>query len=362
MATVILEASYSGANLAAPAVIPIDIPLPDCTISQIDVFVKSDLDGGTATFNFYLNSLTPLATGSGRWIIPDGDRTFPKTGMSQAAVKGDFLELRLEDIDPGVVCYEPITVYITLDDGVAVASSSSSGGGGMGEDGAPGESWMIPGPAGPQGAAGATGASLPGTAGPSGEDGIEGEGWMIPGPVGPTGSPALGKQTLFIPASAMLPATTNGPSSAQLESATNKLNYGVLDFDGTTQEFAHFQVAFPKSWDLSTVTFRAYWTTTNASTNGVAIGLQGIAASDGDTVDTAFGTAVYVTDAAQTSAAKQYVTSESGAVTIAGTPAAEDLVYFRVTRDPSNGSDDMTQDMRLSGIKLFYTTNAVNDA
>jgi hypothetical protein len=170
------------------------------------------------------------------------------------------------------------------------------------------------------------------------------------------------KHTVYIPASAMIPATTNGPASAQLESTTNKLNYAVLDFDGTTQEYAHFQVAFPKSWDEGTVTFKAFWTTTNASTNGVAWGLQGIAASDGDTVDTAFGTAIYVVDNGQSSAAKQYVSAESSAVTIGGTPAESDIVYFRFTRDPANGSDDMTQDARLVGIQLFYTTNSYTDA
>jgi hypothetical protein len=168
----------------------------------------------------------------------------------------------------------------------------------------------------------------------------------------------VGKQTIYVPASAMISATTNGPSSAQLESTTNKLNYSTLDFDGTTQEYAHFQVAFPKNWDEGTVTFKAFWSTTNTGTAGVAIGLQGIATSDADTIDTAFGTAVYVTDAGQSSAAKQYVTAESGAVTIAGSPAEGDMVYFRVTRDPANGSDTMSEDMRLIGIQLFFTTNA----
>lgn len=172
----------------------------------------------------------------------------------------------------------------------------------------------------------------------------------------------IGKQTVYIPASAMLPATTNGPSTAQLESSTNKLNYPTLDFDGTTQEYAHFQVAFPKGWNEGVITFKAFWATTNASTNGVAWGLQGIAASDGDTIDTAFGSAVYVVDNAQTSAAKLYISAESGNVTIGGSPAEGDLVYFRVTRDPSNGSDDMTQDARLIGIQLYFTTDTSHDA
>ena len=54
------------------------------------------------------------------------------------------------------------------------------------------------------------------------------------------------------------------------------------------------------------------------------------------------------------------VSAESGAVTIAGTPADNDLCYFRVGRDVSG--DAMAGDARLHGIKLFYTTDAVNDA
>ena len=55
------------------------------------------------------------------------------------------------------------------------------------------------------------------------------------------------------------------------------------------------------------------------------------------------------------------ITIESGAVTCAGTPAASDMTFFRVFRDVSDSNDDMTQDMRLLGLKLFYTTNSAND-
>jgi hypothetical protein len=57
-----------------------------------------------------------------------------------------------------------------------------------------------------------------------------------------------------------------------------------------------------------------------------------------------------------------YVTAESGAVTIGGTPADDDLIFFRVSRDVSDANDDMTEDARLIGIKLFYTTDNYTDA
>ena len=50
----------------------------------------------------------------------------------------------------------------------------------------------------------------------------------------------------------------------------------------------------------------------------------------------------------------------SGAVTIAGSPGANEQVFFQISRDVS--ADDLDADARLLGIKLFFTTNAANDA
>ena len=136
----------------------------------------------------------------------------------------------------------------------------------------------------------------------------------------------------------------------------------VLDFDDGSDEHAQFSVAFPKSWNLGTVTFQAFWTTTATDTDGVAWGLQGVAISNDGTIDVAYGTAVVVTDDNISAAEDLLVTSESGAVTIAGTPADNDICYFRIFRDVSDSNDDMTEDARLIGIKLFYTTDALNDA
>lgn len=177
------------------------------------------------------------------------------------------------------------------------------------------------------------------------------------------GGTVVGKQTIWIPASAMAPATTAGCAAlAQLETTSNKVNYPVLDFDATADEHAHFNIAFPKSWNLGTVSFRAYWSSTATDTDGVAWGLQAVALSDNEAIDAAWGTAVVVTDDAQSAAGEIYITDESTAITIAGTPAAEDLVMFRIFRDVSDANDDMAEDARLIGIKVFYTTNAGNDA
>jgi len=160
----------------------------------------------------------------------------------------------------------------------------------------------------------------------------------------------------------MLPRVTNGPGLGSLETATNRVNVSTLDFDPTTQEFAQFQIAMPKSWDEGTVTYEVIWYHPATTVNfGVVWSLAGVALSDTNALDTAFGTAVQVTDTGGATNAV-YDSPESGAVTIGNTPAENDYVVFQVARVPADGSDTMAVDARLLGIRLFYTTNAGNDA
>ena len=173
----------------------------------------------------------------------------------------------------------------------------------------------------------------------------------------------VGKQTIWIPAAAITPTASNGcDSRTQVETTAGRPDMDVLDFDATADEHAQFSVAFPKSWNLGTVTFQAFWTSTATDTDGVSWALQGVSMPDNSTIDVVYGTAIVVDDACQSAAEELYVTAESGVVTIAGTPADDDLCYFRVFRDVSDANDTATEDARLIGIKLFYTTDALTDA
>lgn len=173
----------------------------------------------------------------------------------------------------------------------------------------------------------------------------------------------IGKQSIYIPAGAMAPSASGGCQAlATVASAANQPDIVSLDFDTTTVEYAQFAVAMPKKWNESTVTFKVYWSHAATTTNfGVAWSLQGLAVSDDDAIAQAYGTAITVTDTGGTTN-DLYVTSESSAVTIAGTPAAEDMVFFRVARETGNGSDNMAIDARLMGIMLYITTDAETDA
>ena len=142
--------------------------------------------------------------------------------------------------------------------------------------------------------------------------------------VGGDAAKVAGKETIWVPAVAMYPNTTNGAEAGQVE-LSNGPEIKTLDFDKDSDENAQFAVAFPKSWNEGTVTFQAFFTADSTNTGTVSWDLAGVAIADNDTCNTAFGTAVAPTAKAHSGTANDLdVTAESGAVTIAGSPSTDE--------------------------------------
>ena len=171
-----------------------------------------------------------------------------------------------------------------------------------------------------------------------------------------------GTETIWVPSSAMYGSTTNGADAQQVETTATRPDLKVLDFDAGTDEYAQFAIAMPKSWNLGTVTFQVFWSPSNTNTGNAIFGLQGLSCTEGDTADAVFGTAQEVTDAGIGTVEDVQMTAVSSAMTIAGSPADDDQTFFQLYRDAADGSDTFTGDARVMGIKLFYTTDAANDA
>ena len=172
-----------------------------------------------------------------------------------------------------------------------------------------------------------------------------------------------GLQTIWIPAIAMVSPTTNGAAAAAVETTATRPEMKVLDFDSSTIEYAQFSIAMPKSWNLGTVTAKFYWTHATAVATDVIWGIQGVVVSDNDTIDIAYGTAVTVTDTFHNAAEDLAVSDSTAAITLAGTPADDDLAYFQVYRAATTGGDTTNStDARLLGVKILFTTDAENDA
>lgn len=171
-----------------------------------------------------------------------------------------------------------------------------------------------------------------------------------------------GKKSIPIAAAAMFARTTNGPAAGTTEMATNKNMFKTFDFDASTIEYVQFQFRMPEQWNEGTVTFLPIWSHAATATNFKASwGLQGIAISDNEAGDVAFGTAQYSNDTGGTTN-NIYHGPESSAITIAGSPAAGDYVMFQVLRKADDGTNDtLAIDGRLHGIILYITTDASVD-
>ena len=171
-----------------------------------------------------------------------------------------------------------------------------------------------------------------------------------------------GLETMWVPAAAMYGATTNGADPKQIETTATRPDMKVLDFDPGTNEFAQFSVAFPKSWNEGTITYQVFWTPSSTNTGNCLFRLSGVACGDSDTIDVAYGTPQDITDAGIGTVEDQQVSGVSPAVTIAGSPAVDQLCYLQLQRDATAGADTFTGDARVLGIKIFFTTDAANDA
>jgi hypothetical protein len=89
--------------------------------------------------------------------------------------------------------------------------------------------------------------------------------------------------------------------------------------------------------------------------------LQAVAVSNDDAIDTAWGTEQIINDILL-ALGDMHLTSETPAITIGGSPAEADTIFFRVKRVPADAGDNMAGDARLIGIDLFMTTNTGTDA
>ena len=184
----------------------------------------------------------------------------------------------------------------------------------------------------------------------------------VHGSAGASGS-TQGRHAIYIAAGSMAPSVSGGCEAlTAIASAANQPDIRTLNFDPTTQEYAQFGIVMPKKWNEGTVSFVAHWSHASTTVNfGVVWNLQAVAVGNDDAIAAAFGTAQTSTDTGGTTD-DLYTSPESSAITVAGTPQAEDMVFFRLSRVTGDGGDTMTIDARLHGITLYVTTNADTDA
>jgi hypothetical protein len=191
----------------------------------------------------------------------------------------------------------------------------------------------------------------------AGPGGVHGSG--APG----SGASTAGRHMIYVSAAAMRPSVTGGCADlAAIASAANQPDIVTLNFDSTTKEYAQFSISMPKSWNEGTISAAFIWShASGGASHGLAWSLQAVAVSNDDAIATNFGTAQLSIDTGGT-ANDVYVSPETSAITVGGTPQAEDVVFFRVALETDDSSHTINIDARLHGIQLFIVTDADTDA
>lgn len=188
---------------------------------------------------------------------------------------------------------------------------------------------------------------------------------LEPGPTDAGGTGASRTRSKVFPVTVMRPTVTAGcGAEATAETTAGQPDMTYLPFDTTTEEHAQWFWKPPKAWDLGAVTFRVHDTHGGGQTGGLdgrAWGLQALAVSDDDTIDAAFGTEVVVVIDHAT-AEDLAISAESAAVTIGGTPAAGDGVFWQISRVVADAGDDMDVDARLLAVEITWTEDKADDS
>jgi len=169
-------------------------------------------------------------------------------------------------------------------------------------------------------------------------------------------------RNIILTAQGGTPSTTSGCAEPiVVEFGTNKVDTYFLDFDSTSDEYAFWcNIVLPDEYGTGgvyTMTARFYWTC-SGGTGAVTWGIQSRAYADSDAIDQAWGTAVWINDSCGTTN-DVCITSETSAMTIAGSPAGGNLACFRVVRDADDSEglgDTLAFDARLMAVKLVFSS------
>jgi len=174
---------------------------------------------------------------------------------------------------------------------------------------------------------------------------------------------ALGKRTIWIPASAMEPAASSAgsfPSAPGLiqPGGVGSAGYSPLDFDPAVTEAAQFSFYLPKSASATAPTAQIAWTAASTSTSSVLWALGCNAYADNIIIDDAVSISTVLDPHSGTSSKLNVAADFTVPV---GSLASNRWIQCEIARRGADGTDTLAVDARLIGVTLLYTTDKPND-
>jgi hypothetical protein len=164
------------------------------------------------------------------------------------------------------------------------------------------------------------------------------------------------------PARAMVKPTTSGAGNVtQDESSTNKVNTEYVAFANAATSYLQLDFRAPEKLDESaTLDVEIEWKEADSATAHVCRWqAEAQAQGDGDTVDSAWGTAVAADDTGSSGTRRKIKIS---AITPGGTWVAGDAIIVRIARLGSHANDTLDVAAHFIRATVFATVNAKADA
>ena len=103
-------------------------------------------------------------------------------------------------------------------------------------------------------------------------------------------------------------------------------------------------------------------TADGGSNNAIVWMAYAEAISDNESINNVFNNAFAATSTAHNDAEKIVVSGATGAITVQNSPAALDLISFKVQRNASSGTDTYTGDAHLLGVAIQYREQVIPEA
>ena len=168
----------------------------------------------------------------------------------------------------------------------------------------------------------------------------------------------LNYRTIYVDAGSMVPTVTNG-AQAGTEEVTNTFDFYA--FDTSTSEKVQFKMVMPEQWDAGSIKAKFYFLPTSTDTGTVQFSIAGVGLDTGDIISTGMGSAAVHTALAGNGTDNDvHITAATAGCTIAGAPAAGELVLFEIAR--ATGTDTYNADIHLLGVNIQYRESATASA
>lgn len=177
----------------------------------------------------------------------------------------------------------------------------------------------------------------------------------------PTAASLVGRQTIGMPAHAMIGRASNPPVALSEETTTNKNMITGWRFATGVDRFVQFRAPMPLSYAIIALRARLLLRAPVVTSGNARFRICVAAIDDDRPSDTAFGTPAIIDAAVKSTAGNIFISAESGQFISPAVPAHPFSFQFELYRAGAEGADTALGDVDLLDAWIYYDTLGMHD-